>query len=211
MLSPPWIATQIVKEQVVTCTFYIIVVDVVDVRVDVDNTRNKGITNNTSNKYLHLHEHVKRPHGITMLDYYLCCLCVLPSHLLGMSQWISSSESQWSSESSSASSSSKTTSEMSSSSSSSYLSLLEDKTMSKRKVLRKFQYSYYCGMFHVTTYHLAHTNDNDDDKQSTSSSKFHLVEFFDYVPRYYARWLLHMFVINFYIGIVALLALPFLF
>ena len=184
MLSPPWIATKIVNEQVVTCTFYII------------KTKDK---NNTKS----LHELVNRPHGITMLDYYLCCLCVLPSHILGMSQWISSSESDLES---SASSPTKTTSE---STSSSYLSLLEDKIMSKRKVLRKFHYSYYCGMFHVTTYHLAQTNDNDENT-AKNNTKFHLVEFFDFIPRYYyGIWLLYMFVISFYIGIVALLTLSY--
>ena len=132
-----------------------------------------------------------------MLDYYLCCICVLPSHLLGMSQWISQSDSDLESSagSSSASSSSKATS------SSSYLSLLEDKTMSKRKVLRKFHYSYYCGMFHVNTYHLAHLEDYGD------KSKFHLVEFFDYAPRYYGRWILYIFVISFYTVLVLFLSL----
>ena len=198
MLSPPYIASKIVNEQVVTCTFYIVHV--------VENNANNSENKNDSENDTKLHLHVKRPNGITLLDYYLCCFCVLPSHLLGMSQWIShSAESSKASETESESSASSSDSS-SSSSSSSYLSLLDDKIMSKRKVLRRFQYSYYCGLFHVTTYHLAHTND------STSNTKFHIVEFFDITPRYYGRWLLYIFVISFYTGIiVALVALPYLY
>ena len=62
---------------------------------------------------------------ITLINYYICCLAVLPSHILGMSRWISVVD-----ETKNAS-----------------------RTQSG-ETSRRFRYSYYCGWLHVESYHV---------------------------------------------------------
>ena len=62
---------------------------------------------------------------ITLVNYYICCLAVLPSHILGMSRWISAVD-----ETKNASST------------------------QSGETSRRFRYSYYCGWLHVESYHV---------------------------------------------------------
>jgi hypothetical protein len=63
---------------------------------------------------------------ITLINYYICCLAVLPSHILGMSCWISAED-----ETKGANST------------------------QSGETLRRFRYSYYCGWLHVESYHVS--------------------------------------------------------
>ncbi|KAL7555117.1 hypothetical protein ACHAWF_018723 [Thalassiosira exigua] len=81
----------------------------------------------------------------TVANYYCCCLALLPSHVLGMSQWISAEE---------------------------FPSSGKEKPK-PGDILRRFRYSYYCGLLRVETLHICTDNDSGD------GGKFRLVEFFD--------------------------------
>lgn len=95
-------------------------------------------------------EHVAFVRGkISFANYYCCCLAVLPSHVLGMSRWISAEDCL--------SSSNKAKKELQS-----------DDT------LRRFRYSYYRGLLHVETHHVfAGYVDNGKDPT------FRVVEYMD--------------------------------
>lgn len=94
-------------------------------------------------------EHIIVQGTVTSINYYCCSLVLLPSHILGMSKWISSVNYQ----------SKKTKFECG-------------------DTLRRFQYSFYGGLLKVDTRHLcvediANNDANNDTKQSP---KFLLVE-----------------------------------
>jgi hypothetical protein len=72
-----------------------------------------------------LDHHVLCRGRITLINYYCCCLAVLPSHLLGMSRWISAVD-----EAKNAS------------------------NIQSGETMRRFRYSYYCGWLQVDTYHV---------------------------------------------------------
>ncbi|KAL9186177.1 hypothetical protein ACHAXT_005415 [Thalassiosira profunda] len=70
----------------------------------------------------------------TMVNYYICCLGLLPSHMLGMSRWISAEEYR------------------------------ADDKKSRRKtgdVLRRFRYSFYLDVLEVETLHIFDGCDKD--------------------------------------------------
>lgn len=65
---------------------------------------------------------------INVLAYYVCCLWLLPSHILGMSKWISATD-----------------------------CINDIKDVKEGTVLRRFQYSYFHGLVHVDARHVATT------------------------------------------------------
>lgn len=92
---------------------------------------------------------------ITVVNYYCCCLVLLPSHILGMSRWISAEDYCQSSSTED-----------------------DDQKASKQtkihpgETLRRFRYSYYWGMLQVDTHHvLVGYANNGKDK------KFRLIEY----------------------------------
>lgn len=73
-----------------------------------------------------LDHHVVCRGRVTLINYYFCCLAVLPSHILGMSRWISAvNESK------------------------------NGSRIPSGETLRRFRYSYYCGWLQVETYHIS--------------------------------------------------------
>lgn len=96
-----------------------------------------------------------RTKSCRVIAYYACCLTLLPSHVLGMSKWRSSSSYP-----------SPTTTVHSS--------------LYPFQILRHFQYSYYDNMLQVDTYHVYDStiHSSDNNKQS-----FRLVEFFTWTNK----------------------------
>ena len=70
--------------------------------------------------------------GITFINYYCCCMPVLPSHMLGMSKWSSAENYQ----------------------------LLASQKTKAGDILRKFRYSYYNGFMKVETHHVSIGHDD---------------------------------------------------
>jgi len=104
-------------------------------------------------------------------NYYCCCIALLPSHLLGMSKWISA-EDYFASSSSSSSSRTRNNS--------------TDKEKAAHPqpqpgdTLRRFRYSYYCGFLQVDTRHICVedcTNNTHNGKGDPEN--FFLVEYLD--------------------------------
>ena len=97
--------------------------------------------------------------SITVINYYCCALLLLPSHILGMSRWLSAEDCQ------------------------SGAGKMNRKTRQKQHeqqqpgdVLRRFRYCYYCGLLQVETHHvcIGHANDYVNDQ------RFRLVEYLDF-------------------------------
>lgn len=65
---------------------------------------------------------------LRLSSYYICCLLVLPSHVMGMSRFVSAED------------------------------LSGAKTLEENNVLRHFVYTYYCGLLKVDTYHIRDAN-----------------------------------------------------
>lgn len=89
---------------------------------------------------------------INLASYYGCCLALLPSHLMGMSEWISFED---------------------------LVPTKDEKTKKKKgdstcKILRRFRYSYYWGMLQVDTRHVQLKQEEEDSGTATS---FRLVEY----------------------------------
>ncbi|CAJ1943511.1 unnamed protein product [Cylindrotheca closterium] len=98
---------------------------------------------------------------VNLISYYGCCLVLLPSHLLGMSKWISSSSED------------------------------EDNKKNKpnkndsndsKKVLRRFRYSYFCGMVQVDTRHVQLSEKEEKEDGASNPTSFRLVEYLDISP-----------------------------
>lgn len=88
---------------------------------------------------------------IAFINYYGCCLAVLPSHILGMSRWISAEDYQ-----------------------SSGKAVPKKAKLQPGDTLRRFQYSYYCGMLQVETRHEFVGYANNGNGQ-----RFRLIEYMD--------------------------------
>jgi hypothetical protein len=73
---------------------------------------------------------------VTLINYYICCLAVLPSHILGMSRWISAVD------------------ETKNASSTQSGETLRASSTQSGETLRRFRYSYYCGWLHVESCHV---------------------------------------------------------
>jgi len=99
----------------------------------------------------------------TLINYYLCGFSLLPSHLLGMSRWISA-EDYCASSSSLSSSQTKANKQR------------QEMTKSG-DILRRFRYSYYWGLIQVDTRHVC--VDDVAECDGTTQRKFLLEEFFD--------------------------------
>ena len=78
---------------------------------------------------------------LTITAYYVCCLLVLPSHILGMSRFVSAED------------------------------LAGEEGEGQLPVLRRFVYTYYCGLIKVETHHVRDV--------SGGTGAFRLVEYFD--------------------------------
>ena len=126
---------------------------------------------------------------VTLLDYYFCCLWVLPSHALRMSQWIS------------ATGSSTTTCAITKS---------QRTFQPTTKILRHFRYSFFAGALQVDTYHVQDTatttstttNEGPSSSSSpTATSSFRIVEFFEIDH----PMIVYMVSGGFYVGIFAVL------
>ncbi|VEU41060.1 unnamed protein product [Pseudo-nitzschia multistriata] len=117
----------------------------------------------------------------TLWKYYLCCLLVLPSHALGMSEWGSG-----------------VVVATAAAHPGSPPPTKGEATDPSFRVLRRFRYSYYRGLLEVDTYHVLDENENDDNNGGES---FRLVEFLS-SPNQLAVW---AFIGFFYTGIPAVL------
>ena len=73
---------------------------------------------------------------VSVINYYCCCLVLLPSHILRMSRWISSEDYQ-------------------------YKYTKANKKIQSGDILRRFRYSFYLGMISVETLHIY---DHDEEE-----------------------------------------------
>jgi len=95
--------------------------------------------------------------NVTLCNYYCCCLVLLPSHVMGMSRWVSAEDCQFSGGEKS------------------------DEHPRKKAglepgdALRRFRYSYYGGLLQVDTRHVF-VGHADDGKDPT---RFRLVEYLE--------------------------------
>ena len=216
MLALPNVACRIVNKQILSCIFY-------------DGKYNDDKEGNNTNKDITSYKvYVTRPNGVTIVDYYFCCLCVLPSHILGMSEWNFSSSSSTTtttyigdndndSNNNNVSNKNSSNNNNNDQSKLKMLRLPPGKNNNNMIILRNFKYSYYFGLLHVDTYHVVRQdkqkqeqpqeddddddNEQVDDEQVDDEQQFHLIEFFD--MKY--RLIMYIIAIGFYICVGILL------
>ena len=95
---------------------------------------------------------------VTCINYYCCCLILLPSHILGMSKWISAEDYY----------------NQSSSSSEHNINL----NLKSGDILRRFRYSFYCNFLLVETHHICvESHDERGVGKEVHPKKFRLVEY----------------------------------
>ena len=132
MLAPPSLAVR-VGDQITSVIFYDGPKQLQDSGGVQDET--SAIVNTTG--YLRLS------------SYYICCLLVLPSHIMGMSRFVRAEDRSGCNEAPTG----------------------EEGKEKVAKVLRHFIYSYYCGLLKVDTYHIQDANEK--------AGTFRLVEYMD--------------------------------
>ena len=93
-----------------------------------------------------------------MAKYYWVCFLVLSSHLMGMSRWLSAEDTYSAPVAAVAEAERLAADEQSAGSA------------GRGSILRKFQYTYWCGLMAVTTYHV----------RAEDPSKFRLIEYIDF-------------------------------
>lgn len=94
---------------------------------------------------------------VTCINYFCCCLILLPSHILGMSKWISAEDYY-----------------NQSSSSSSEHSI----NLKSGDILRRFRYTFYCNLLLVETHHICVESHNERGVgKEVHPKKFRLVEY----------------------------------
>ena len=106
MLASPSIAKDIVNE-ITSFVFY-------NVSYVEDNMKQK---------------HIIAQGSVSVINYYCCCLVLLPSHILRMSRWVSPEDYQ-------------------------YKYTKTNKKIQSGDILRRFRYSFYLGMISVETLHI---------------------------------------------------------
>ena len=83
-------------------------------------------------------KHIIVQGSVSVINYYCCCLVLLPSHILRMSRWISSEDYQY--------------------------KYTNKKKIQPGDILRRFKYSFYLGMISVETLHIHVHDDKKDTK-----------------------------------------------
>jgi hypothetical protein len=116
MLAPPSLAVR-VGDQITSVIFY----------DGLKQLQNEGVQDET--------EAIVNTTGYLRLSsYYMCCLLVLPSHIMGMSRFVRAEDL------------------------SGCTGAPTEEQEGKEKVLRHFIYTYYCGLLKVDTYHIQDAN-----------------------------------------------------